>query len=412
LFTVAYHIARNTFRECLRHPIYIIMLLSALCIIGWYPWLSLFVFRQQEKLVTDGSLATILLFGLITAVLCASHAIYREIETGTILLVLSKPVNRGVFIIAKMLGIIGALTIFVWITSIGTLFAVRIGADQFELDLIVIALHFGGMILACCIGGYLNYYRRAAFAAVSTKALFVIFSVLVIVVYFLPAYEHNMKWGVIVGYNWNLVRAAILVMFAVWAMAALATALSTKLNMVTNLTVCLVIFILGLSSQYSYDQVIDMKSTDTIMLMHYWFYLLAPCLLAFWILALKHFDARENHQLRRGHFHTAFGTCMIALLVLIYTNEINDEALSNTALWMKIVGGMIHEVKDIVALTIHAFVPNWQLFWMADALAAKSTIPSSYVVFGAGYVAILIFFFFLGGLLMFTSREVGLQSQQ
>ncbi len=78
-------------------------------IIGWYPWLSLFVFRQQEKMVTDGSLATIMLFGLMTAVLCASHAIYREIETGTVLLVLAKQIGRGPFIIAKMLGIIAAL---------------------------------------------------------------------------------------------------------------------------------------------------------------------------------------------------------------------------------------------------------------------------------------------------------------
>ena len=60
MLITTYNIARNTFRECLRQPIYIVLLLTGLSIIGTYPIFSWFVFRAQEKLVVDGSMATII----------------------------------------------------------------------------------------------------------------------------------------------------------------------------------------------------------------------------------------------------------------------------------------------------------------------------------------------------------------
>ena len=48
-----YHIAKNTFRESVREPIYLLVLLSALCLTGVYPIFTLFVFREQVKLRLD-----------------------------------------------------------------------------------------------------------------------------------------------------------------------------------------------------------------------------------------------------------------------------------------------------------------------------------------------------------------------
>ena len=75
-----FHVARNTFRECLREPIFFILLCSAIMLIGLFPQLALYVFREQVKLVVDSSMATTLMFGLITAVLSASNTISREIN--------------------------------------------------------------------------------------------------------------------------------------------------------------------------------------------------------------------------------------------------------------------------------------------------------------------------------------------
>ena len=39
---------------------------------------------------------------------------------------------------------------------------------------------------------------------------------------------------------------------------------------------------------------------------------------------------------------------------------------------------------------LYAIFPNWQFFWLADAVAVKRHIPNSYVVYAALYCAIYI----------------------
>ncbi|MBP3393131.1 MAG: ABC transporter permease subunit, partial [Lentisphaeria bacterium] len=101
---IIYKLARNTFIECIREPIYFLMLASALIMIGLFPTAAMFVFREQIKLVVDSSMATTLVFSLVVAVVCAAHTISREMKNGTVLLLMSKPVTRGSFVLGKILG--------------------------------------------------------------------------------------------------------------------------------------------------------------------------------------------------------------------------------------------------------------------------------------------------------------------
>jgi len=59
---------------------------------------------------------------------------------------------------------------------------------------------------------------------------------------------------------------------------------------------------------------------------------------------------------------------------------------------------------------LHACLPNWQLFWMADALAAKRPIPAAYVAFGGLYAVLVVAFFMLLAVALFWQREVGSQA--
>jgi len=152
VFISGFHIARNTFRETLREPIYLLLLLSALTLIGLYPMFSFFVFRQQVKLVVDSSMATTMVFGWVTAVLSASHAISREIRTGTALLVLSKPVDRPTFLTAKIAGILAALLVFWFLCTLDVMVAVRIARDQFHLDNRALAAYFGALVIGLGAG--------------------------------------------------------------------------------------------------------------------------------------------------------------------------------------------------------------------------------------------------------------------
>ena len=89
MFTSLFQIAKNTFRESLREPIYLLITLVTLCLIGLFPIFSLFVFSAQEKLVIDSAMATTMVFGWGLAILISSYAISREIDNGTALLLLS-----------------------------------------------------------------------------------------------------------------------------------------------------------------------------------------------------------------------------------------------------------------------------------------------------------------------------------
>ena len=48
------------------------------------------------------------------------------------------------------------------------------------------------------------------------------------------------------------------------------------------------------------------------------------------------------------------------------------------------------EVLNAVCACLYAVFPNWQFFWLADAVAVKRHIPNSYVIYAALYCAIYI----------------------
>ena len=135
-----FKIAVNAFRESLREPVFFLMLLSALVLIGHYPSAAIFVFSEQMKLVVDSSMATGLIFSLVVAVLCASYTIAREMRNGTVLLLMSKPVQRWSFILGKITGIVSAASLFAFLCNCACITSVYIATDQFRFDM---ALYFG-----------------------------------------------------------------------------------------------------------------------------------------------------------------------------------------------------------------------------------------------------------------------------
>jgi hypothetical protein len=58
------------------------------------------------------------------------------------------------------------------------------------------------------------------------------------------------------------------------------------------------------------------------------------------------------------------------------------------------------------ASILYAVTPNWQLFWMADALEGKSEIPLSYLVQALGYACAYIGAILALALVFFEDREL------
>ncbi len=162
---IIFQLARNTFKECLRGPVYFLILAAALVMMGLFPSLSLFVFKNELKLVLDSCLATTMLFGLFTAVICAGHTINREMKNGTVLLLMSKPVTRIAYVLAKILGITAALTVFVFICNAATFLSALIAKDEFLLDYLTMSLFYGAFLVAVIFGAIRNFFSQKSFSA-------------------------------------------------------------------------------------------------------------------------------------------------------------------------------------------------------------------------------------------------------
>jgi hypothetical protein len=121
--------------------------------------------------------------------------------------------------------------------------------------------------------------------------------------------------------DWNIVPAAVLILFALWVLAGLAIACSTRFDMIPTLAICSGLFLLGLMSDYLFGRAAD-----------------------------------------KGHW------------------------------W----GSVLYSV-----------VPNWQLFWLADAVeTGKSTFQWGYVGKAAIYMICYVGAALAAAVMLFEDREL------
>ena len=69
-----------------------------------------------------------------------------------------------------------------------------------------------------------------------------------------------------------------------------------------------------------------------------------------------------------------------------------------------------HAHNSIIHSILYAVIPNWQLFWLADALASRRQIPIDYLLWSSLYVLIYISFCAYLSNLLFTNRELSAES--
>src|SRR3954466_12538309 len=116
-------IASNAFMELVRQPIFLLLLTGSAIFEIFLAPPYYFAFGDEPKLVKNSTLAVMLLAGLLGAVLSASASLAGGIRSGPALAVLSKPVGRSQFLLAKYVGVLLALTVLTYVNLIGVLLA-------------------------------------------------------------------------------------------------------------------------------------------------------------------------------------------------------------------------------------------------------------------------------------------------
>ena len=294
------NIAVNAFMELVRQPVFLLLMTGSVLFEIFLAVPYYFAFGDEMKLVKTSALAVMLLTGLFGAVLSASASLAREIRTGTALAVLSKPVGRAQFLLAKFVGLAAALALLSYVNMVGVLLASWMSFDAYgHTDLLAIGIFTGAIALAYAMGGFSNYFLRRPFVSDAVFALVFMTTLGAIIICQFTQQMHSL--GDAAKVDWTLIPAGLLILFALWILAAVALACSTRLDMIATLAVCSGVFLLGLMSDYLFG---------------------VPAAKGSW--------------------------------------------------W---------------ASTLYSMVPNWQLFWIADALeAGKSTFHWTYVGKAFAYV--------------------------
>jgi ABC-type transport system involved in multi-copper enzyme maturation permease subunit len=239
--------------ELVRQPIFLLLMTGSVLFEIFLAVPYYFAFGDEMKLVKISTLAVMLLVGLLGAVLSASASLAREIRTGTALAVLSKPVGRAQFLLAKFAGLAGALTLLAYVNLVGVLTASWMAFDAYgKTDLTAIGIFAGGIALAYGVGGFSNFFLRRPFVSDAVMALVVMVTVSAFVILQFTVQMHSMSDRATV--DWRLLPAGILILFAFWIFAAVALACSTRLDIIATLAVCSAVFLLGLMSDYLFGQ--------------------------------------------------------------------------------------------------------------------------------------------------------------
>lgn len=207
-------VALSAFREGWRQPMFWLLVIFALVLMLLSPFIPYFTFGEDFKVVKELGYDTIMLGAVVFGVLAASMSISEEIEGRTAITLMSKPVSRRQFLIGKFVGILlASLMMTCLLTCVFD--GILLFKPWYDKDPISIPgrVELWTNDWKATWGEVPAYFARgAAFWAVHVLSA-------------MP--------GIILGFCQVMVLLAI------------SVALATRLPMIVNLVICLVIFFLG-----------------------------------------------------------------------------------------------------------------------------------------------------------------------
>jgi len=373
-------IATNAFMELVRQPVFLLLMTGSAVFEIFLATPYYFAFGDEPKLVKNSTLAVMLLAGLLGAVLSASASLAREIRTGTALAVLSKPVGRAQFLLAKYAGLMAALALLTYVNLVAALLASRMAFDAYgQTDLAAIGIFAAGVVAAYALGGFSNFFLRRPFVSDAVFALLVTVTLAALVIFQFTSQQRSV--GETGAVDWRLIPAAVLILFALWILAGLALACSTRFDMIPTLAICSTLFLLGIMSDYLFG-----RQAEPV-----------------W-----------RHDLTEEVRSSRWSESQRGLLkdIVIKYDQNKDGKLE----WIERKEISVEDQARLRkagmggawwASVLYTVTPNWQLFWLADALVeGRSTFHWGYVVKAFAYMVAYVGAVLTAAILLFQDREL------
>ncbi len=325
-----YAIAKVTFLQIIRQPIFGVLTLLAMGLMAISPSVTAFTLDDDNKMLQDLCLSTILLTGLLLSAFSASGAISAEIDDQTILTIVSKPINRLAFIVGKFFGVMAALflaNVFMILTFLLVLRHGVLSTAAMDYDYPVLAFGLGAAAATLLLSGLGNYLFDWQFAPTAMGLGLPLMTFAVLITGFFSKTWKFQSFGT--GYSLQVIQACLLLLLAVWVLAGICLVCSTRLNVVWTLVVAFVVLCLGMV----------------------WDWLLLPKILA----------------------------------------------AQAAQAWPAHVGWSV----------LYALVPNFQVFWMLDALNQDKPITAFYLLQSLSYAGCYIGAMLFLAYGLFLDRQVG-----
>jgi hypothetical protein len=201
------------FREGLRQPLFWLLAVVGVVLLGISPFLPYFTFGEDYVMVLELGFDLIMLLPLLLTVIVASMSISDEIEGRTAITLMSKPVSRRQFLLGKFVGIL-----MVGLVLTGAL------AWWFNWTLLYkhYDLRMDPVQPPSWLASVLDRYAGSSEAADFLRGA-----------------------GLWMNDMWQLSPGLVLGFTKMMVLLAIAVALATRIPMIVNLVTCLVIYFLG-----------------------------------------------------------------------------------------------------------------------------------------------------------------------
>lgn len=376
-------IAANAFMELVRQTVFLVLLSLSSAFIVFLANVYYFALGDDPKMTKDSILAVIFLTGLFGAVISAAASVAHELRSGTALAVLAKPVGRVQFLTAKFVGVSAALTLLTYVNLVSALTASKLAFTSYgEPNLQALAIFYGAMVLAFAIGGFNNFFLNRPFVSDAVFALAITTTLAFVVINAFVDTRYQFAEGYEGRADPRLVPAVVLILFALWMLAAIAIACATRFDLIPTLAICSAVFVLGLMSDYLFGRRAEPAvRTFSVKLEEIGTSPWNPAQTRLLGDIVTRHDANQSGRLEADEEGRLTPEERRAL----------DDAGLGGSLWARV---------------IYTVVPNWQLFWMADALQGNRSIPYSYVVRAFGYMACFLVAALALALILFEEREL------
>src|SRR2546421_1702007 len=212
-------IIRHTFLEAVVQPIYPLLLALGAAILSIFALLPFFTLGEDTIMFKSVGLDVILLLVLIVTLFATSRSIYEEIEDRTMLTLMSKPVRKWEVLVGKYLGIV-----------LSALLAIAV---------------LGGILLLCTWLRLPGDYQLRASS--------------------IDEHEVRQIWEMRIMNIAGLVPSLLLMWLQISVLAAIGVAISTRVSLVVNLPIVILIYIAGNLTRFLFPIAWGASDANTLL---------------------------------------------------------------------------------------------------------------------------------------------------